>query len=138
MSATRTATQLYRELTAALNSQNLTALDELLTPDFMDHALPPGTPPSIESFKAFRGSVDGSMGTAATVEDLFAEGDRACARITVRATHVGTYMGIPPTGKHLAIEIIEIIRVQGWQDRRALASAPLARPVPTAWRLTNA
>ena len=106
------AKRLYRELTAALNTQDLDALDSLLSPNFVDHSLPPGTPPGIESFKAFRRYVDASMNTLATIVDLFAEGDRVCARIVVRGRHVGTFMGLPPTGKRLSMEIIEITRVK--------------------------
>jgi predicted ester cyclase len=110
--STEDSKRLYRALTAALNSKDLDALDDLLTADFTDHALPPGTPPGVESFKAFRRMVDASMRTVATIEDLFAEGPRACARITVRGEHVGTFMGIPPTGKRISVEIIEIVRVE--------------------------
>ena len=55
-------------------------LHDVLTQDFVDHALPPGTPPGTEPFKAFRRMVDASLGTVATIEGLFAVCDRACAR----------------------------------------------------------
>src|SRR4051794_40432496 len=35
--------------------------------------------------------------------DSFGEGDRVVARIVVRGTHGGDLMGIPPTGKTVAI-----------------------------------
>ncbi|MBV9578398.1 MAG: ester cyclase [Chloroflexi bacterium] len=104
---------LYLSLTRALNSKNLDALDELLTPDFVDHGQPAGTPPGVESFKAFRRMADAALlGSRATIEDLFSDGERACARITVRGTHAGPFMGIPASGCQVAMSIIEIIHVR--------------------------
>ena len=121
--STQDAIRLYRELTAACNTNDLDALDDLLTPDFVDHSLPPDAPQGIAGFKAFRSAMYSSMRTVATIEDLFADNDRACARITVRGEHVGTFMGVPPTGKKLSMQIIEITRTQDgkiverWNER---------------------
>ena len=48
-----------------------------------------------------------------TVEDLIAEGDKAVARLTVRGTQQGVFMGIPPTGKHVTVTAIDINRFAG-------------------------
>jgi steroid delta-isomerase-like uncharacterized protein len=45
-----------------------------------------------------------------TVEDVIAEGDRVVARNTVTGTHLGEYMGIPPTGKSVTYDEIFIAR----------------------------
>lgn len=34
-----------------------------------------------------------------TIEEQIAEGDKVLTRITVKATHTGTWYGLPPTGK---------------------------------------
>jgi len=39
-----------------------------------------------------------------TVEDVIAEGDRVVARNSVTGTHLGEYMGIPPTGKSVTYD----------------------------------
>ncbi|MBV9171369.1 MAG: ester cyclase [Chloroflexi bacterium] len=117
------AIRLYRELTAACNTNDLDSLDEILGPEFVDHSLPPGAPQGIDGFKAFRNAMYTSMMTVATIEDLFGEDDRVCARITVRGKHVGPFMGIPPTGQSLSMQIIEITRVRDgkiverWNER---------------------
>jgi predicted ester cyclase len=46
------------------------------------------------------------------VEDLIAEGDRVAARVTMRGTHQGDLMGIPPTGKQVSWTGIEIDRIK--------------------------
>ena len=48
-----------------------------------------------------------------TVEDLIAEGDKVVARLTVRGTQQGAFMGIPPTGKHVTVTGIDINRLAG-------------------------
>ena len=45
-----------------------------------------------------------------TVEDQIAEGDKVVSRITIRGTHKGDLMGTPPTGKHVTITAISIMR----------------------------
>jgi steroid delta-isomerase-like uncharacterized protein len=45
-----------------------------------------------------------------TVEDVIADGDRVVVRNTVTGTHLGEYMGIPPTGKSVTYDEIFIVR----------------------------
>jgi predicted ester cyclase len=44
------------------------------------------------------------------VEDLIASEDKVVARVKATATHQGEFMGIPPTGKAVAIQLIDITR----------------------------
>jgi steroid delta-isomerase-like uncharacterized protein len=45
-----------------------------------------------------------------TVEDLVTESDKVVHRFTLRGTHVGPFMGIPPTGRLLTVAGIAIDR----------------------------
>ena len=45
-----------------------------------------------------------------SVEDLIAEGDKVAGRNSVTGTHLGEYMGVPPTGKSVAYDEIIIFR----------------------------
>ncbi|MBV9604946.1 MAG: ester cyclase [Solirubrobacterales bacterium] len=47
-----------------------------------------------------------------TIEDLIAEGNKVVARDTVTGTHLGEYMGIPPTGKSVTYNEIFICRFE--------------------------
>jgi predicted ester cyclase len=47
------------------------------------------------------------------VEDLIAEGDKVVVRFTMRGTHHGEFMGIPPTGKVVTVRGIAICRFAG-------------------------
>jgi len=46
-----------------------------------------------------------------TIEDQMAEGDKVVTRYTAGGTHLGPFMGIPPTGKQVTATGMSIIRV---------------------------
>jgi steroid delta-isomerase-like uncharacterized protein len=89
---------------------DLSALDEICTPDFVHHG--PGIPPDLDGFKQmvplFRSAF---TDVEVDIEDLIAEGDRVVDRITVRGTHQGEFMGIPPSGKRWEMQEIHIARI---------------------------
>jgi predicted ester cyclase len=45
-----------------------------------------------------------------TIETQVAEGDWAVMRLTFRGTHLGSFMGVPPTGKQVAFATITMNR----------------------------
>lgn len=47
-----------------------------------------------------------------TLEDLLAEGDRMATRVTMRATHGGSFAGIPPTGRPVVIKANHLFRCE--------------------------
>jgi steroid delta-isomerase-like uncharacterized protein len=44
-------------------------------------------------------------------EDIFAEGDKVLLRFTLRGTHHGDFMGIPPTGRTVAVPGLIVYRI---------------------------
>jgi len=50
-----------------------------------------------------------------TLEEMVAEGDKVAARFTMRGTHRGTFFGVPPTGKTISVQAINIYRLSGGQ-----------------------
>jgi predicted ester cyclase len=50
-----------------------------------------------------------------TIEDVVAEGDMVAWRFTVRATHIGSFRGIPPTGKPVTLTGIAMTRMRDGQ-----------------------
>ena len=89
---------------AEMNKQTyLALLEEVCAPDLVWHDAPPSTPPGLAGVK----QVHTALFTAfpdmhATVDDLIAEGDKVVVRATMRGTHQGEFMGIPPTGKQVS------------------------------------
>src|SRR5919112_3104785 len=76
---------------------NIDALDELCSPEFVNHSAPPGVPSNCEGVKLvtamFRQAFPDSY---FTVEEMVAEGDKVATRKTFHGTHEGEFLGIPP------------------------------------------
>ena len=97
----------------AINQGNISAIDELLIPDFVEHEeLPPGIPPGREAPKVLFTMLRSAFpDLKATIEHLVAEGDEVVLHMTWTGTHEGEFMGIPPTGKSISINVIDILSI---------------------------
>lgn len=79
-------------------------IDELVHPDFVDHAPPEGIPPDRDGLAAFVRAVhDAFTDTAATLERLVVEGEQVAWRWRMTATHTGEFMGVPASGNRIEI-----------------------------------
>ena len=50
-----------------------------------------------------------------TLEETIAEGDKIAARFTMRGTHQGTFLGVPPTGRKIEVKAMNFYRLSGGQ-----------------------
>lgn len=95
-----------------LSKKNLSAVDELIDADFVEHVGGQPRRIGVEGFKAARMRRNLAFPDwTVTVDDILAEGDKVVARATGQGTHRGEYMGIPPTGKVVMVSWIAIYRV---------------------------
>ena len=97
----------------ALNTGNVDALDGLLAPDWADFPPPPGSGTNVENYKevmlGFRAAFpDGSFAT----QDFIVEGNQVAVRSIGTGTHEGAFYGIPPTGRAVEFQTIDIHRVE--------------------------
>jgi steroid delta-isomerase-like uncharacterized protein len=70
-----------------------------------------GVEPDIESVKKFyRAFWQAFPDCVLIFDDVFAVEDKLACRFVVRATHKGEFLGIPPTGKTIALPGITILR----------------------------
>ena len=125
----------YEEI---LNKGNIALFDELCAPNFVKHALQPGTDYGIEGSKQSVVMLRTAFPDIIyTVEDLIAEGDKVVARWTAQGTHTGEFMGIPPTNKPVRFSGIEIIRVvdgqavEEWEELDRLGLMTQLGAIPT-------
>lgn len=93
----RTAERIPLEV---LNSGNFELLDELLTPNFVDHTPRPGAAPTRDGLKeSIRELKAAFPDLRYRVEDSIACGDQIVHRLSASGTMKGDFMGIPATGK---------------------------------------
>jgi steroid delta-isomerase-like uncharacterized protein len=99
----------YEEL---WNQGDLEAIPELVAEDFVDHHPLPGAPPRREGLAALVTTWRTAFpDIRETCEDLICEGDKVVGRFTMRGTHSGEFMGVPPTGRSVTMSGIDIVRV---------------------------
>jgi steroid delta-isomerase-like uncharacterized protein len=104
-----------------INGRNLETMDELLTPDGVDHTF--GSQ-SAEQAKQFFGMVHQAFPDLhAEVHDVIAEGELVAARVTYTGTHQGEFVGIPATGRQTTISGVDFLPDAGRQAGRALGWA---------------
>jgi predicted ester cyclase len=60
-------------------------------------------------FAAFRRAVPDLH---AQVHELLADGDKVVTRKTFHGTQTGEFMGLPPTGSAISVDVIDIVRVR--------------------------
>lgn len=95
------------------NAGDAAAIAALVTPDYVRHD-PNG--PEVRGPAAERQLVE--LYRAAfpdlrfTIEHLVAEGDLVVAHLTVRGTHRGELLGIPPTGTPITLAAMELYRIR--------------------------
>jgi predicted ester cyclase len=72
-----------------------------------------GYPPmDLEAFQQFVGAFYRAFsGFTHDVQDLLEEGDKVAFRAIARATHTGAFMGIPASGKQIAVPMIGLARI---------------------------
>ncbi len=93
---------------------SLIAFHELMAPDFVNRTAPAGVSSGADGMLHMLNDVLRPALPDLTVEihDQIAEGDKVTTRKTLRGTHKGEFLGIAPTGRSVAIEVIDIVRVQ--------------------------
>lgn len=95
-----------------MNRKNVAAIDELCSPDFVDHTAFPGQQPGRQGMKdSFATFLGAFSDLRVNVEAMIAEGDLVATRFVVSATHTGELMGAAPTGKKVFFHGIDMIRV---------------------------
>jgi hypothetical protein len=116
-----------------LNDKNFSAIDEIAAGDYVEPDPRPGQAPGRDGLKAFletklfpafpdRQWIDEEQG---------AEGDKVVTRFTFYGTHQGTFMGIPPTGRRVAVGGLVIDRVAA----KAVVPSPTSPTTSTVLEL---
>jgi len=109
---------IIRRLFEAVNKRDPALLDELMAPDYVDHAL------QLRALEANKQVLTmflkGFPDWHETIQDIIAEGDKVWVRFKSTGTHAGEFRGLAPTGNKftetgvLIYRIVDGKIVEGW------------------------
>lgn len=138
MSTEENKALLRRLVDEGLHKKNLGIMDELISPNFVNHSAPAGIPPTRDGYRQYVEILLASFPDIyLDIEDLIAEGDKVVVRYTVRGTHQGSFMGLPPSGKQFSFTGIGIQRivdgkfVERWEQADTLSLLQQLGVIPT-------
>ena len=102
-----------RVVDEVVNQGHFDAVDEIFDPSYIDHGAPPGLPPGLEGVKAVFGMFrTGFPDVHFTIESMVAQGDIVATLVHGEGTQTGSFMGIPPSGKHAVWRSVGFFRVE--------------------------
>lgn len=98
-----------------INAHNIDSFDQYLTEDFVEHEEIPGiegTGPEVPK-QFFSMIVAAFPDMHMELLDMAVDGDKIWWRFRMTGTNTGEFMGMPPTGKKIDIEGIDVLRMEG-------------------------
>jgi predicted ester cyclase len=101
----------------AFNQGDLAVLDELISPDFVEHQFETSDQPATPSGTHLVGSTVQQLRRGAEdfhlqIEDAVVSGDTVWARLRGTRTDTGGQLGHPPTGKSFEVTVIDVARFE--------------------------
>jgi steroid delta-isomerase-like uncharacterized protein len=106
-------THARRVLEEIFPANDVNALRQLISDDFVNNEAPAGTPPGLGAITMFMNLLDEAFSDQRwDIHDVLAEGDKVVIRCTHAGVHTGAYFGLPATGRSFAYKQIHIIRMR--------------------------
>jgi steroid delta-isomerase-like uncharacterized protein len=90
--------------------------EEILADDFVDHSPFGPFAPDREGVKQLFAMLRTAFpDLRAEIQDQFASGDEVVTRKTLHGTNDGEFVGMPPTGKTVSFDVIDILQLRDGQ-----------------------
>ena len=111
--STANKTLARRVLEEIFPANDVNALRQVISDDFVNHEAPAGTPPGLGGITMFMNLLDeASSDQRWDIHDVLAENDKVVIRCTHAGVHTGDYFGLAATGRSFAYKQIHIIRIR--------------------------
>ena len=122
----------------AWNRQDLDVVEDLLASDYVRHDanLPDVNGPTAQ-LEFIAGVLRAFPDLQVQAEQLIAQDDHVAVRVSMRGTHQGDFVGVPPTGREVRFESMEVFRLDGgkvaeqWVVMNALGLFQQLGAIPT-------
>ncbi len=101
-----------RYIEEVVNTGKVETIDEFISPNYFESNDPSGQSRGIEGAKRhILGVRQTYPDLRLSVEQQIAEGDWVVTRVTARGTHLGSWLGMKPTGKTVEITGVNVDRI---------------------------
>ena len=101
------------------NQGNLSLIEELLHPKYVNHSPSPGLPTGRVGLRIVVPALRAAFPDLTyTIEELVVGADSVATRTTMRGTHRGDFFGLAPTGRAFSVQQITI---EHFEDERIVA-----------------
>ena len=105
---------LTREFLKRISAGDLSAVDELVADDYVEHEQVPGLAPGKAGVRQLFEMFHSAFAEAGVeVDDMIAEGDKVFVLARMTGTQRGEFMGIPTTGNSIDVSVCDYFRVEG-------------------------
>jgi predicted ester cyclase len=95
-----------------INGGDIDVVEELFSPDYVDHSAPPGAPGGLEGVKMIPRMFRGAFPDLHfTIDEMVSEGDVVATRVTGHGTQNGQFMALPPSGREATWASMGFFRV---------------------------
>ena len=100
-----------------IQNGNMGVFADLVSPEFINRTAAPGAPNGPEGFLAFFTGVlrKAFSDIQVDIHDQIEEDGKVVTRKTILGTHSGPFLGHAPTGRRIAIQVTDIVRIE--QDK---------------------
>ncbi len=96
-----------------LEGGSIEALKEIVADDFINHTAAGAVPNNVEGLKQFVNMFHkGFSNIHIDIHEQVGENDIVATRKTIHAKHTGDIMGHPPTGKEVAFNVMDFVRLR--------------------------
>ncbi|MBK1895382.1 ester cyclase [Chryseobacterium paridis] len=97
-----------------IENGNVEIFEELMDDHFINHSAPQGANNRKEGMiHTFNDILRPAMpDIQVTILQQVAEDDLVTTRKNISGTHTGNFMGIPPSGRRVSIDVIDIVRIK--------------------------
>ncbi|MDN4610053.1 ester cyclase [Arthrobacter burdickii] len=104
----------YEGIISAVGADDAVALEGLIAADVIDHMPVPGQPGGREGFIFWMHSMHAAFpDMTGAISDAVVEGDKIAGRVLWTGTHEGEFLGLPATGRPVAITAMHLVRFRG-------------------------
>jgi steroid delta-isomerase-like uncharacterized protein len=95
------------------NNKHIELCDELFSENFINHTPPPGIASNRDGMRQLFSMMhtafpDGHI----SIADQISDGSKVWTRKTFSGTHTGAFRNIPPTGKTITYEVVDILTIE--------------------------